>query len=60
MIEKEEYILMSKTDMTDSATVKKKLAKLKKLNKNVMTLSIHDMDSIISIQKILNKIAEEK
>lgn len=60
MLEKDEYLFLSKTDMTDGATIKKKLAKLKKLNKNASVLSIHDMDAITSVQKILNKIAEEK
>ena len=46
--------------MSDTVTIKKKLAKLKKLNKNAAVLSIHDMDSIASVQKILNKIAKEK
>ena len=60
MLDKEEYLFLSKTDMTDSAEIKKKLSKLKKLNKNASILSIHDMDSITSVQKILNKIAEDK
>ena len=60
MLDKDEYLFLSKTDTTDSATIKKRLAKLKKLNKNASILSIHDMDSIVSVQKILNKIAKEK
>ena len=60
LLEKDEYLFLSKTDMTDSATIKKKLTKLKKLNKNASVFSIHDMDAINSVQKILNKIAEEK
>ena len=60
MLEKDEYLFLSKTDMSDTVTIKKKLAKLKKLNKNAAVLSIHDMDSIASVQKILNKIAKEK
>ena len=60
MLEKDEYLFLCKTDMVDSATVKKKLAKLKKLNKNASILSIHDLDSITAVKKILNKIAKEK
>lgn len=60
LLEKDEYLFLSKTDITDSATIKKKLAKLKKLNKNASVLSIHDMDAITSVQKILNKIAKRK
>src|SRR3989338_592320 len=58
LLEKDEYLFLGKTDMVDLATAKKKLAKLKKLNKNASAFSIHDLDSIVSIQKILNKIAE--
>ncbi|MBI2062137.1 MAG: GTPase ObgE [Candidatus Yanofskybacteria bacterium] len=60
LLEKDEYLFLSKTDMFDSATIKKKLAKLKKLNKNASVFSIHDMDAIVSVQKILNKIADKK
>ena len=67
LLDKDEYLFLSKTDlptgqagMSDTATIKKKLAKLKKLNKNASVLSIHDIDAVTSVQKILNKIAEEK
>ncbi|MBI2065483.1 MAG: Obg family GTPase CgtA [Candidatus Zambryskibacteria bacterium] len=60
LLEKDEYLFLSKTDVTDSATIKKRLAKLKKLNKNTSVFSIHDIDAVTSVQKILNKIAEEK
>ena len=60
MLDKEEYVFLSKTDMSDQATIKKNLAKLKKLNPRASVLSIHDMDSIASVQKILNKLADEK
>lgn len=60
LLDKDEYLFLSKTDMTDSATIKKKLAQLKKLNKAVSILSVYDPDSVILIQKILNKIAKEK
>lgn len=60
MLDKDEYLFLSKTDMFDAVTIKKKLVKLKKLNKTASVLSIHDLDSITLVQKILNKIAEEK
>lgn len=60
MLEKDEYLFLSKTDMTDTATIKKNLVKLKKINPKALILSIHDIDSITSVQKILNKIAEDK
>lgn len=60
LLKKDEYLFLSKTDMVDSPTTKKHLTKLKKLNKNVSILSIHDLDSITAVQKILNKIAKDK
>lgn len=60
LLDKDEYLFLSKTDMTDSATIKNKLTKLKKLNKNASVLSIHDLDAINSIQKILKKIEKDK
>ena len=60
MLKKGEYLFLSKTDMSDATTIKKKLAKLKKLNKTASVLSIHDLDAITSIQKTLNKIAKKK
>lgn len=60
MLEKDEYLFLGKIDMVDSATIKKKLTKLKKLNKNASILSIHDLDSITAVKKILNKISKEK
>lgn len=60
LLEKDEYLFLSKTDLLDTKTIKEKLAKLKKVNKTAMVLSIHDMDAIGAVQKILNKIAKEK
>ncbi len=60
MLKKNEYLFLSKTDMTDAKNVKKKLVKLKKLNKNIMPLSIHDFDSIQAVKKILQKIQKQK
>lgn len=56
LLEKDEYLFLSKTDMNDAADIKKKIAKLKKLNSNVLTLSIHDIDSLDCVKKILNNI----
>ncbi len=60
LLDKDEYLFLSKTDMVDSATIKKQLTKLKKLNKTASPLSIHDLDSITSVQKLLNKISKDK
>jgi GTP-binding protein len=60
LLEKKEYLFLSKVDAADPADVKKKITALKKLNKNVSTLSIHDWESLEAVKKILNKVAEEK
>ncbi len=60
MLKKDEYLFLSKTDMVDAKDIKKTLAKLKELNKNVLALSIHDFDSIQKINKILQKIQKQK
>jgi len=56
MLKKDEYLFLSKTDMMDKKDIKNKLAKLKKLNKNVLALSIHDFESIQKVNKILREI----
>lgn len=60
MLKKDEYLFLSKTDMVEAKDVKNTLAKLKKLNKNVLAMSIHDFDSIQAVNKILQKIQKQK
>jgi len=60
LAERPEYLFLSKSDMVEPAELKKKLALLKKLNKNAVAISIHDMDSLEKVKKILNKISTEK
>lgn len=57
---KKEYLFLSKYDMVPEKDMKKKLASLRKLNKNATPISIHDMDSLDKVKKILNKIKEAK
>jgi len=60
LLNKKEYLFLSKTDMVSAEETKQKLAKLAKLNHNVSPISIHDLDAIVAVQKILNKIKKEK
>lgn len=60
MLKKKEFLFLSKSDMLSEKEMKKKLAALKKLNKNVTPISIYDFDSIEKVKKILNKIKEKK
>jgi len=57
---KKEYLFLSKYDVLSDKEWKKKLSVLKKLNKNVLALSIHDIDSLKKVQAILNKIKKDK
>lgn len=60
LLKKKEYLFLSKHDLVPPAELKKKLTKLKKLNKNVLPISVYDWDSLESVKKILNRIADEK
>ena len=56
LVKKPEYIFLTKSDALPTGEIKKKVAKLKKLNKKILPISIHDWDSIEKVKKILNKI----
>ena len=56
LLKKIEYIFLSKSDMVPPKEIKKKIAALKKINKNVSPVSVYDWDSLEKIKKILNKI----
>jgi GTP-binding protein len=56
LLKKTEYLFLSKSDVADSADVKKKLAALKKINKGAIAVSINDPESVNKVKKILNAI----
>ena len=60
LTKKSEYIFLSKSDTVLAKDLKKKIASLKKLNKNVLEISIYDWDSIEKVKKILNKLKAKK
>ena len=60
LAEKPEHLFLSKSDMLPEKEIKKKLASMKKLNKNAMAVSIHDWNSLEKVKKLLNKIKAEK
>lgn len=60
LAEKPEYLFLSKTDLIAPEETKKKLAALKRLNKNVLPISIHNWESLEKIKKLLNKTKTEK
>src|SRR3989338_5005578 len=60
MLEKTEYLFLSKSDTLPAVDMKKKLSALKKVNKNAIAISIHDWDSMEKVKKILNGINLKK
>jgi len=60
LLNKKEYVFISKSDLIKPIELKKIITKLKKLNKNILPLSIHDWDSLEAVRKILNEIQAEK
>ena len=53
LLQKPEYILLTKTDLVDAATVQKRTTVFIKLGKTVLTCSIYDPESIDSLKKTL-------
>ncbi|OGN16326.1 MAG: Obg family GTPase CgtA [Candidatus Yanofskybacteria bacterium RIFCSPHIGHO2_02_FULL_50_12] len=60
LLDKKEYLFVSKSDMVPADQMKKIITALKKLNPTATPLSIHDPDAIAKVEKILNAIAKKK
>ena len=60
LLEKREYLFVSKSDLSSPDIAAKTVEKLKKLNQNVTLISIFDWDSIELVRKILNSLISEK
>ena len=60
LLEKPEYIFVSKSDTVSQDAAAGIIDKLKKLNQNVMPISIFDWDSIERVRRILNDLISEK
>ena len=60
LLEKPEYIFISKSDTISMETLEKIKNDFEKLGKDTVEISIIDSDSLESIKKILNKLALEK
>lgn len=61
LLDKTEYLFLSKSDLlADKTELKEKLEILTKLNPNAIAVSISDSESVKKIEKILNKIKDEK
>lgn len=57
MLNKEEYIFITKSDMVASDVLKEKM---KKFKKKAVAISIYDYDSVEKVKKILNEIQKQK
>ena len=58
LLDKPEYLFVSKSDAVSAKELKIMIGKLKKFNTKVLPVSIYDFDSIEKIKKILNKLAK--
>ncbi len=60
LVEKPEYLFLSKSDLLTPEEIKQKVTVLKKINPHTIAISTHDWESVEKVKKILNKIASEK
>jgi len=60
LLEKPEYIFLSKSDESNPENIKKIQKEFKKIKKEALPISIIDNDSIDEVKKLLNNIAEDK
>ncbi len=60
LLEKPEYLFISKKDLVSSNVIDEMMEKIKELNKNVTPISIFDWESIELVKKILNDLISEK
>ncbi len=60
LLEKPEYILVSRSDMVSEKDLKKILTKAKKINKNAIPISIHNWEQLQTVKELLNELDKEK
>jgi len=56
LLDKSEYILITKTDLISPDQLKETVTSLKSLNRQILPVSIHDLDSLKALEKILTNI----
>ncbi|MCL5784748.1 MAG: GTPase ObgE [Patescibacteria group bacterium] len=54
LLQKEEVILLTKTDLVDQEEVKKKAAKLKRFKRKILPISIYDWDSLEKLRNLID------
>ncbi|MFA6437087.1 MAG: GTPase ObgE [Candidatus Paceibacterota bacterium] len=60
LLEKPEYIFLTKTDLFEKKEITKKINQLKKINKEIIPISIIDDESVKKVEIILRKVIKEK
>jgi GTP-binding protein len=60
ILDKPEYIFISKSDLVEEPELKSKTAALKKFSESIMPISVYDPESIERVKDILNKLAKQK
>ena len=56
LLDKPEYLFVSKSDLVTPGELEKTLKTLKRINKKILAVSIHDTNSLEAIKKILNSL----
>ncbi|MFA4817439.1 MAG: Obg family GTPase CgtA [Parcubacteria group bacterium] len=51
---KKELLLLAKTDLLEPDVIQEKLKELRKINKNVLAVSVHDWESLEKLKKAVN------
>ncbi len=60
LLDKAEYVFLSKADLLTKAEVDKKISALKSIKKAILPISIHDTESLERVEKILREIIKQK
>ncbi len=60
LLEKPEYLFVSKKDLVSSSVISDAVKKFKKMNKDLTLISIYDSESLKFVKKILNDLISEK
>ncbi|MDP3934618.1 MAG: GTPase ObgE [Candidatus Giovannonibacteria bacterium] len=60
LLEKQEYLFLTKSDLLGEKEIKEKLSALKKINPETLAISIYDSESLKKVEKILNTIKAKK
>ncbi|MBU4143000.1 GTPase ObgE [Patescibacteria group bacterium] len=60
LLNKTEYIFLSKADLLAKEEIDEKISALKNINKEILPISIHDTESLERVEKILREIIKQK